>query len=245
MRILACLLSLYLAHVALAAEDPTALVELRQAWEKQRTEAQANVGKLYLEELEQLKKNFTKAGNVADGMAVHNEIEGGKQGEKEPVLLTKARQARDKSLEKALTPLDKRYWRSLKKLKEDFQGQGNLAGVIAADAEIEKLVAEHGKQKYMPPKKIQAPQNKTSTLDGAWIVHYENGGSLFVFKGDRAMNQAGHELKWEYEKDSIVIKWLDGSYHKIKPSPDDPNVMEGYRSVCGKKLVYKRVKWDW
>ena len=39
----------------------TELKERRQAWETQRTEAQGKVDKLYFEELEQLKKNFSAA----------------------------------------------------------------------------------------------------------------------------------------------------------------------------------------
>ena len=108
MKTLTLLLSLLSASIALA-EEPAGLVDLRQAWEKQRTEAQNKVDKLYFEELEELKKNFTQAGKLAAALAVDNVIKGGKKADNEPAELSKMRQARDKSLKKALTPLDKKY----------------------------------------------------------------------------------------------------------------------------------------
>ena len=149
MKIISLLLSLCLASVALA-EEPAELTELRQTWEKQRSEAQGKVDKLYFEELEQLKKNFTKAGNIADALAVDNVIKGGDRADNEPQALTKVRLARDKSLKKVSKPLDKRYWQDLLLLKDDFQKQGNLDGVVAADAEIEKVLATYKK----PPASI-------------------------------------------------------------------------------------------
>ena len=149
MKIVSLLLSLCLASLALA-EDPAELAELRQTWEKERTEAQEKIDTIYLEELEQLKKNFTKAGNIADALAVDNVIKEGDRADNEPQALTKVRLARDKSLKKVSKPLDKRYWQDLLLLKDDFQKQGNLDGVVAADAEIEKVLATYKK----PPASI-------------------------------------------------------------------------------------------
>ena len=140
MKTLTLLLSLLSASIALA-EEPAELVDLRQAWEKQRTEAQNKVDKLYFEELEELKKNFTQAGKLAAALAVDNVIKGGKKADNEPAELSKMRQARDKSLKKALTPLDKKYWQDLKNLKQEFQADGNLNGALAADTEIKKVLA--------------------------------------------------------------------------------------------------------
>ena len=50
-----------------------------------------------------------------------------------------------KSLKKAFTPIDKRYWKDLKKLRGDFQKQGSLAGIEATDAEIKKVLAAYKK----------------------------------------------------------------------------------------------------
>jgi hypothetical protein len=142
MKIISLLLSLCLASVALA-EEPAELTELRQTWEKERSEAQGKVDKLYLEELEGLKENFTKAGNIADALAVDNVIKEGDRADNEPQALTKVRLARDKSLKKVSKPLDKRYWQDLLLLKDNFQKQGNLDGVVAADAEIEKVLVAY------------------------------------------------------------------------------------------------------
>ena len=102
MRILIPLLSLILAHAALAAEEPTALVELRQGWEEARTEAQAKVDKLYFEELEELKKNFVKAGNIEAARAVDSAIKDSEKADNEPQALLNMRDAREQVPEESL-----------------------------------------------------------------------------------------------------------------------------------------------
>ena len=52
--------------------------------------------KLYFEELEEMKQNFTKAGNIADAMAVDNAIKDGEKADNEPEALSKTRAARDR-----------------------------------------------------------------------------------------------------------------------------------------------------
>ena len=146
------LLCLLIVQGIAIAQDPVELSERRKAWETQRTEAQANVNKLYFEELEQLEKNFVKAGNIEAARAVDETIKGEKKSDNVPEALTKMRLVRDKSLQKALKPLDKQYWQDLKKLRVDFQKQGSLAGIEATDAEIKKVLAAY--------KKPEAPEKK-------------------------------------------------------------------------------------
>ena len=67
-----------------------------------------------------------------------NVIKGRKKADNEPEALNKIRDTRDSSLKKALTPIDKQWWQDLKSSGR-FPKAGNLAGVVAADAEIEKL----------------------------------------------------------------------------------------------------------
>ena len=152
MKFLTPLLCLLFAQGIAIAQEPAELSERRQAWETQRSEAQTNVDKLYFEELEQLKKNFVKAGNIEAARAVDETIKGKKKSDNEPEALTKMRLVRDKSLQKALKPLDKQYWQDLKKLRGDFQKQGSLAGIEATDAEIKKVLAAY--------KKPEAPEKK-------------------------------------------------------------------------------------
>ena len=198
MKFLTPLLFLLFAQGIAIAEEPAKLVERRQEWEKQRTEAQEIIDKLYLAELEELKKNFTKAGNIADGMAVHNEINGGKQGDKEPVMLTKARQARDKSMEKAITTLDKRYWRSLKKLKADYQEQGNLAGVVATDSEIDKVLAAH--KKPTAPRSIKIDLGHKDVLP-----KFEIKGNITVSPGVGIIARGANRKKNKNDVRSFII----------------------------------------
>ncbi len=58
MKTLVCLLSLFLVHDALAEKEPADLTKLRQTWENSLTEATKKVNKLYLKELEEMKKGL-------------------------------------------------------------------------------------------------------------------------------------------------------------------------------------------
>ena len=172
MKYLTPLLCLLFAQGIAIAEEPAELSERRQAWETQRSEAQGKVDKLYFEELEQLKKNFTQASNITDALAVDNVIKGGDKADNEPVELTKVRLARDKSLKKVSKPLDKRYWQDLLLLKDEFVKAGNLNGVVAADAEINKVLAAY-KKPELPKQKKQETAEENS-LNGKWNIVYDN-----------------------------------------------------------------------
>ena len=215
MKTLTLLLSLLSASIALA-EEPAGLVNLRQAWEAQRTEAQNKVDKLYFAELEQLKKNFTQAGNIADAIAVDNVIKGGEKADNEPAELSKMRQARDKSLKKALTPLDKKYWQDLIKLKEDFINEGKLDGVVAADAEIEKVLAAY--KKTEPPKKLVVIDKKWFL--GRWqfdssknqFEFFENGNAVYYAQFSTKQCDIG---TWSLEGDTLIVNWNSGVIDKV------------------------------
>ena len=155
MKFLTPLLCLLFAQGIAIAQDPADLLDLverRLSWEEQREQEQEKIDNLYFTELDQLKENFTKAGNIAAAIAVNNEIEGEEKGEQEPAILTKLRDTRNKSLHKAVKPIDKKYWIDLKKLKSNFQQQGLLKAVLETDAEIKKVLAAY--------KKPEAPEKK-------------------------------------------------------------------------------------
>jgi hypothetical protein len=211
MKLLLPLISLLIASAALA-EEPAELVELRQAWEKERTEAQEKIDKLYFDELEQLKKNFTQARNIADALAVANVIKGGEKADNEPAELSKMRQARNKSLKKVLTPLDKKYWQDLKKLKEDFIKEGKLVGVVATDAEIKKVLAAYKKPEA--PKQVKTT-GEENPLEGTWIVTLSPGQASTTYKikgGDIKVIKShylrvGDSAKMKKYKDGWIVNF--------------------------------------
>ena len=215
MKYLICCLSLMVASAALA-EEPAELVKLRQAWEMQRTEAQEKIDKRYFDELEELKKNFTQARNIADALAVDNVIKGGEKADNEPAELSKMRQARDKSLKKALTPLDKKYWQDLKKLKEDFIKEGKLVGVVATDAEIKKVLAAY--KKTEPPKKLVVIDKKWFL--GRWqfdssknqFEFFENGNAVYYAQFSTKQCDIG---TWSLEGDTLIVNWNSGVIDKV------------------------------
>lgn len=210
MKSLTIILFLVITSVALA-EDPAELAERRQAWETQRTEAQQKIDKRYFEELEGLKQNFTKADNIAAALVVDNAIKGCKEAENEPAALAKTRVARNKSLEKALKPLDKQYWQSLKTLRKGFQKQGNLAGVVATDAEIEKVLAVYKKPEA--PKEVKEEAKEENPLNGTWSVVLNPGHHTrtYQIKGDKikvtesSYPGTGDKAKLKKHKEGYIV----------------------------------------
>ena len=168
MKFLTPLLCLLFAQGIALAQDPADLLDLverRLSWEEQREREQEKIDNLYFTELNQLKENFTKAGNIAAAIAVNNEIEGEEKGEQEPAILTKLRDTRNKSLHKAVKPIDKKYWIDLKKLKSNFQQQGSLKAVLETDAEIEKVLAAY-KKPEAPKKKAEDAKEESKEKQG-------------------------------------------------------------------------------
>ena len=133
MKFLTPLLSLILAHVATAAEAPSALLELRQAW----------------------------TNSIADA----------------------DNKAKDLHRTKTIKA-NKLYYAELQQMKNNFMEAKNLEGAVAVNAEIEKLKALHGKQKFEVPKKTEGKtvvQNK-SPLNGVWHERVEGGAVRFGSK---------------------------------------------------------------
>jgi len=212
MKLLIPLICLLTVQGSYAAEEPADLLELRQGWEKARAEAQAKVDKLYFNELEELKKNFTKARNIAAAIAVDNVIKGREKADNEPEALNKIRGARDSSLKKALTPIDKQYWKDLKKLKENFIKEGKLAGVVAADAEIEKVLVAYKKPEA--PKQVKTT-GEENPLEGTWIVTLSPGQASTTYKikgGDIKVIKShylrvGDSAKMKKYKDGWIVNF--------------------------------------
>ena len=172
---------------------------------------------LYFNELEELKKNFTQADNIAAALAVDNAIKGREKADNEPEALNKIRGARDNSLKKALTPIDKQYWQDLKKLRVDFRQQGKLDGVVAADAEIKKVLAAYKKPAAKPK-----PKRRTVAVDEhqgwAGINHTNN-----VYEFELADSIKGAVVKiWvgESVKDAARSATIDSNGLLIVVDPD-------------------------
>jgi len=228
MKFLICFLSLMVASVALA-EEPAELVERRSAWEKERTEAQEKIDKMYFDELEQLKKNFVQAGKLPAARAVDIAIKGGEKADNEPEALVKLSEARSKSLKKALTPIDKQYWQDLKKLRGDFQKQGSLAGIDATEAEIKKVLAAY--KKTEAPKQVKEEAKEDYPLEGTWQVIVDSGGVWRKTIKENLMFDEVGTSKYKVVNRAVKIHRSDGWWWDLRIDPDNPDVMEGVDSI--------------
>ena len=118
MRLLSFIIFLTSSLLGLAEEDFPALSLQRKNWKEARSAAQAEIDKSYLLRLQELKKDSVKKGDLDAARAFDKAIKGEAKGdEDEPATLTKMRKARDKALEAAFKPIDKKYWEDLKLLK--------------------------------------------------------------------------------------------------------------------------------
>jgi len=193
MKFLTPLLSLILAHVATAAEAPSALLELRQAW----------------------------TNSIADA----------------------DNKAKDLHRTKTIKA-NKLYYAELQQMKNNFMEAKNLEGAVAVNAEIEKLKALHGKQKFEVPKEEKPVGKKSSPLDGVWIHHFaENDGKgVFVFNGDKVVNLRGKVGKVSNKEGFIMLDWGDDYWHKLLIDPDKPDFIKCINNA-GRTVSYTRLKW--
>ncbi|MDB2673311.1 NPCBM/NEW2 domain-containing protein [Akkermansiaceae bacterium] len=147
MKFLSLIILLTSSLPGLAEEDFPVLSLQRKTWEEARNAAQAKIDKSYLNRLEELKKDSVKKGDLDAARAFDKEIKGEAKGaEEEPASLTEMRTARNKALEAAFKPIDKKYWEDLKLLKEYSQQQGDLEKLEVVIAEINKVLAPHANQ---------------------------------------------------------------------------------------------------
>ena len=129
-------------------------------------------------------------------------------------------------------------------MKNNFMEAKNLEGAVAVNAEIEKLKALHGKQKFEVPKEEKPVGKKSSPLDGVWIHHFaENDGKgVFVFNGDKVVNLRGKVGKVSNKEGFIMLDWGDDYWHKLFIDPDKPDFIKCINNA-GRTVSYTRLKW--
>ena len=160
----------------------------------------------------------------------------------DPAELVKLRAIYDNSLRGEFQKVGKLYHKELLQLKKNYMQAENLEGAIAVDAEIKMLRETHGKMVV----KVPEAEETFSPLDGAWICSFRSKGKirriLYCFKGNTMMSELGAKVTVKIHNGVITAEWGNGWWHKITPSPDNPDVMTGTNP--GKsQLTYTRVKW--
>jgi hypothetical protein len=149
----------------------------------------------------------------------------------EPAELERLRHLWEQSVAKEVDEKNKIYLKSLEKLQKKFMEAKNLAAAVAVDNEI-KMV-----------RVLKPAQQRKSLLDGVWIANGKGKNYTFVFNGGRMIDHEGLLATVKYEKGLITVDWDNAPWkHKIKPSPDDPNVMTG-TNTYNTMFKYTRVSW--
>ena len=136
---------------------------------------------------------------------------------------------------------NKLYYEELQEMKSNFMKAENLQGANAVDAEIKKLVAEHGKQKF---------DTKVTQLDGVWLTYLNKKPEprpkyLRIFKGDLMVSDSMGGFQTHpvsIEANEITISLPAGGWEKLKRDPYNPDLMIGVSSG-GLKVTYERLKW--
>ena len=155
----------------------------------------------------------------------------------EPVELVKLRTIYDNSLRGEFQKVGKLYHGRLVELKKNYMEAQNLEAAVAVDTEIKKLRETHGKMVV----KVPEPQEASSPLDGIWICSYSKKMLAYTIKGDKIMDAGGGIGKVTRENGIILVEWGKW-WHKMTPSPDNPDVMTG-TNPHKVKLTYTRFKW--
>ena len=155
----------------------------------------------------------------------------------EPAELVKLRVTYDNSLRSDFQKVGKLYHGRLVELKKNYMEAQNLEAAVAVDTEIKKLRETHGKMVV----KVPEPQEASSPLDGIWICSYSKKTLAYTIKGDKIMDAGGGIGKVTRENGIILVEWGKW-WHKMTPSPDNPDVMTG-TNPHKVKLTYTRFKW--
>ena len=165
MKIRPLIILLTSSLLGLAEEDFPVLSLQRETWEEARNAAQAKIDKSYLNRLEELKKDSVKKDDLDAARSFDKAIKGEAKGaEEEPASLTRMRADRDKALETAFKPIDKKYWEDLKLLKEYSQRQGDLEKMEVVIAEIDKVMAPYEKEEITAQTPLLNDSNKEKPL---------------------------------------------------------------------------------
>lgn len=143
---------------------------------------------------------------------------------------------------------NKLYHEELKQMKDNFMAAKNLQGAIAVDAEIKKLVAEHGKQKFTPSKKTEvkpAVRDELSRLDGVWVESWGKYKVIRTIKDQKMVNvwkNINRISTLSIEDDIITIQQEDGYWWKLKVDVNNPDTFECIRKD-GMKSKFERFNW--
>ena len=166
----------------------------------------------------------------------------------EPAELVKLRTIYDNSLRGEFQKVGKLYHGRLVELKKNYMEAQYLDAAVAVDAEIKKLVAEHGKQKFTPSKKTEvkpAVRDELSRLDGVWVESWGKYKVIRTIKDQKMVNvwkNINRISTLSIEDDIITIQQEDGYWWKLKVDVNNPDTFECIRKD-GMKSKFERFNW--
>lgn len=183
-RLLPLIIFLTSSLLGIAEEDFPVLSFQRKEWKEARSSAQAEIDKSYLSQLEELKKDLVKKGDLDAARAFDKAIKGEAKAEDEPATLTKMRKTRDKALEAAFKPVDKQYWEDLKLLKAYSQRQGDLERVESVISEINKVLAPYKQESPEKGFKLKPGVEPVVSLVSLSPLNGEKNSRYFLGKNE-------------------------------------------------------------
>lgn len=137
-----------------AAKESTELAALKKSRQNAMASTVAPIDRKYQDALTALKGSFTKAGKLAEAVAVDEELQRLEAAKKAGLLpgslripskdnapkeMTGLQQSWTKALTQAVSPIDKRYLDNLEQLKRRYSRDGRLDEALAVDQEIGRI----------------------------------------------------------------------------------------------------------
>lgn len=185
------------AHAQIPAAMPGKLVTLRESYEQAVERATASIRGVYQQELQQLKLEYTKAGNLEAALAVDTEVKqrfpSGPAAAPVPGPITTTpasapdrlvtlRGNFERAIDRATASIHVTYQQELQRLKLEFTKASNLEAAVAVDKELKELFPNLPQTLRVPATMTGLPKLAATQFKDMAILPLQVGSKLF---GDR------------------------------------------------------------
>lgn len=148
------------------------------------------------------------------------------QEPQDPKALVKAREAYQNDVKQALAPINRDYLAKLDALKKDLGTNGDTAGMVAVQKEIDAVKAT------LSPTENQAALAKTAIL-GRW--GWDGKNTINITKDGKFTHPYWGKGTWEYneQENAYHLFWSNGANDALTLSKDGKTLLRPDGRVAG------------